>query len=190
MKKSNNIKEKLIAVTTELIRKGNGNVNEITTRMIAEKAEVGIGLINYHFQTKENLIEICIQQMIGNVIKDFRPNVTGPLNPVDYLKSVAKSVADFLMENQAVARISILGDFHNPQKTDNTMKTVKGFGSAISELNISNQEKTILMFALTSILQAVFLRAGMSRELFGYDFQVKNERDMFIDSIIEHLLKD
>lgn len=68
MKKSDNVKEAIIAATIDLIVNSDGNIDEITTRIIAYKANTSVGLINYHYQTKDNLIEICVQQIIGNVI--------------------------------------------------------------------------------------------------------------------------
>ena len=56
MDKNANVKNRIIEVTTELIEQHNGNIKDITARMIATKAGVGLGLINYHFGSKEKLI--------------------------------------------------------------------------------------------------------------------------------------
>lgn len=63
MQEIRNVKEVIIDVTTELIRENNGNVTKITSRKIAERAEVGLGLINYHFGSKENLITIVFREL-------------------------------------------------------------------------------------------------------------------------------
>ena len=47
-------KEVIIKATTELIQENDGNITKITSRRIAERAGVGLGLINYHFESKEN----------------------------------------------------------------------------------------------------------------------------------------
>jgi AcrR family transcriptional regulator len=152
-----------------------------------KKSEVGVGLINYHFQTKENLIEICVQRIIGNVIMNFRPISEENLEGTDRLKRVAKMVADFLTSNESVSSISILGDYRNPRTDDNTMKTVKGFGMALGKWEMPDNEKSILLFALTSIMQAMFLRKSISSELFHFNFKDKKERDLFLDFIIDRL---
>lgn len=56
MSKHENVKDRIIFVTIELIEQYGGDTKSITARMIAEKAEVGLGLINYHFGSKDNLI--------------------------------------------------------------------------------------------------------------------------------------
>lgn len=187
MKKSQEAREKIIKATIELIEESAGNIDEITTRTIAEKAGVGIGLINYHFQTKENLVELCVQQIIRNVISQFKPKAGQELKGVELLAGVVKMVADFLAENPAVSQISILGDYKSPKMLDNTMKTVKGFCSSLKEYDDSDRDKTLLMFVLASVLQAMFLRRDMSGELFGYEFQDKSQRDSFIDFIIHRI---
>lgn len=187
MKKDCNVKEKIIQVTMELIEKSDGHIETITTRTISEKAEVGVGLINYHFQTKENLIEICVQKIIEDVISKFKPETGENLGYFEKIRAAAKSVMDFLMSNPAVSRISILGDFGKPKILDNTMKTVQGFSYSLNELEISANLKTIQVFGFVSILQAAFLRKDLSKELFGFDFYIKEERDAFIDIIAESL---
>jgi len=189
MKKNNEIKEKIIRVTTELIEKSDGNIEAITIRSISEKAGIGVGLINYHFQTKENLIEICVQKIIEDVISKFKPGIDEKLSYKERIKMAAKSVIDFLMENQAVSRISIIGDHYNPQVLDNTMKTVQGFSSYLKDLEISDKDKKILLFGFVSTLQTAFLRKDLSKELFGLDFYIKEERDSFIDIIVDSFFK-
>lgn len=54
MDKSANVKNRIIEVTTELIEQHNGNIKDITARMIAEKSDIGLGLINYHLEVKKN----------------------------------------------------------------------------------------------------------------------------------------
>jgi AcrR family transcriptional regulator len=187
MKKSDELKEKIIEVTTEMIISSNGDIEKVTTRGIAEKVGIASGHINYHFQTKENLIEICIQRIIGNVISNFRPNIEESLDGIERLKRVSKMVADFLINNEAVSNISILGDYKNPKTYDNTMKTVKGFSMGLGKWEIPDNEKSILLFALTSVMQAMFLRKNMSFELFNFNFNDKKERDLFLDFLIESL---
>ena len=130
LKKSEEMKERIIRATMELIEQGNGRAEEITTRMIADKTGIGVGLIHYHFQTKERLLELCVQRMIGGVIARFRPSEAGRLTGTNALKSVAKEVADFLMDHPSISRISILGDLAAPAPEDNTAKTMRGFAMA------------------------------------------------------------
>lgn len=179
-------KKAILDTTIQLIQESDGNTEALTIRAIAERANVGVGLINYHFQTKENLIEMSVQKIIGEVISKFRPDTNGNLSHLEQLKRVVKSVADFLAMHSSVSQISILGDYKTPKASDNTMQTVKGFGLSLQDTR-PEKESTLQLFMLTSILQAVFLRRDLSEELFGYDYNDKTQRDKLIDTIMDHM---
>lgn len=191
MKKSEDIKEKIICAATELITVSNGNIDEISTRAIAEKASTSAALINYHFQTKDNLVKICIQRIIGGVVSGFKVNsdTNNEIFNIERYKVTVKSVVDFMCKNDAISRISILGDMENPNINDNTTNTTKGFSRGLSGLSTPGGENKILAFMLTSVIQSVFLRKNMCQELLQFDFGNKSERDLFIDFIIDRLLR-
>lgn len=120
MQELRNVKEVIIHATTELIRESDGNITKITSRKIAGRAEVGLGLINYHFGSKENLITICVQRIINNVVMCFSPDKKNydekdSLTDKERLADWAKQVYDFLFDNYAISSISILGDMQNYQ---------------------------------------------------------------------------
>lgn len=186
MTESNDLKNKIINVTKELITKGDGDINKITIRAIAEKADVGVGLINYHFKNKDNLIEICVQQMIGDVVDSFRPDLDDTSVPVERLAATVKQVMDFLFSNEAISRISILSDMKNPTGNDNSTKTMLGFFSNLKG-SMDEGEGKKLIFALTAILQSIFLRKDASCDILGIDVSNKKDRDELIELIIRKL---
>ena len=110
----------IIEATTELLKEYNGDTKRITSRLIAKRAGIGLGSINYFFGSKENLITECIQRIIHNILTGFTPEITDPakedgLSDQDRLLSWASQTFDFLFENQAIAKISILNDMHGQQ---------------------------------------------------------------------------
>lgn len=183
MKNTVDVKEKLIAVTKELILQANGEFEKITIRSIAEKAGVGVGLINYHFQTKENLIEQCVQDVITTDIKNFHPNIDFKnMSPLERINISAKGVADFLVDNKEMSRISILGDLKNPSSMDNTFKTITGFLYTFTgSPNCDDTNIKQLAFMLCAVMQSAFLRNDVNLEILGFDFFDKKDRDNFID---------
>lgn len=186
MNNSIDIKSKLINVTKELMKNSDGDISKITIRSIAEKSNVGVGLVNYHFQNKDNLIEICVQEMIGDVVKAFKPNLDSSETSMDRITSATKQVMDFLVSNEAISRISILSDMRNPSAQDNSTKTMQGFLSIFSN-EMNDLEAKKLCFALTSILQVCFLRRNSGMEFIGLNMFNKDDRDNFIDFIVRKL---
>ena len=188
MKETNNVKEKIIHTATELIQEYNGDVAKITLRKISERANVGLGLINYHFGSKEQLITICVQRIINNVVmcfsmdkKDY--NANDGLNERDRLADWAKQVFDFLFDNKAISSISILGDMQNYQLNSNSVYTQKGFSLAVKN-DMDDGTRKLLIFVLTSTMQVAFLSRDVSGEILGYNLEIKEERDAYIDSVV------
>lgn len=188
MKETNNVKEKIIHTATELIQEYNGDVAKITLRKISERANVGLGLINYHFGSKEQLITICVQRIINNVVmcfsldkKDY--NANDGLNERERLADWAKQVFDFLFDNKAISSISILGDMQNYQLNSNSVYTQKGFSLAVKN-DMDDRTRKLLIFVLTSTMQVAFLSRDVSGEILGYNLENKEERDAYIDSLV------
>lgn len=136
MSDNEKIKNHIIEITTELLKEYSGNVKKITSRLIADRAEIGLGSINYFFGSKENLITECIQRTINKMLIGFTPEITD-LAKADGLSDKARLISwasqtfDFLFENQEIAGISILSDMQNYLVNSNSVYTQKGFAFAL-----------------------------------------------------------
>ena len=187
MMKSENTKKKIIRETIALIRKMDGETDQVTIRRIAENAKVGTGLINHYFESKENLIRICVQQIIEQVVCTFKAEKIDGRESIDITKAVACQVTDFLMENMQIARISILGDLSGPQKNDNSMRTALGFAKCMAG-DAPVRQYMQKAFFLVSILQESFLRREEIPEITGTDFYDKQQRDVYIEKIVSMVM--
>jgi AcrR family transcriptional regulator len=186
--------EAIINATTELIEQSNGNINAITARAIADKSNVALGLINYHFESKENLITVCIQRIINKVLMTFAPDKIDysqddGLTDKERLISFAQQTYDFLFENYSIIKISILSDFKDYKPKCNSAYTQLGFRYALRG-NISERKKQLIAFSLTSIMQNAFLTGENSKEITGYNLTNKTERDLFISDTVSMLMED
>lgn len=186
MKNTSDVKENIIQAATELIQQSNGNTAEITTRTIARKAKVGIGLINYHFQSKENLIAICVQRIIGEVVSGFSPAAKIYENDRERLTDWALQVFEFLFEHPSISRISILSDLSGYSMDSNSVKTQKGFLFAMKK-DVKEADKNLLSFLLTSAMQTAFLGSKTGMELLGYDLNTVSGRKDFMERLVSLL---
>lgn len=184
------MKEKLIEVTMKLMEESKGDVSQITTRGICEQANVGIGLINYHFQSKDNLIAICVQRFISKSIDNFQPNLKPNLSPCEKMKKSVSQINDFLVNNASVSKISILQDHINPATNDNTIRSLQGIKHSVEELKAEENEKNLLVFALVSFVQNMFLRKEQTEELFGFDYENEEQRNAVLAFMIDRLFKE
>lgn len=185
MEKSETVKERILTVTTALIDQYDGDTAHITARMIAEKANVGLGLINYHFGSKENLITQCVQRIIGNVVAEFHMTECYETDK-ERLTACATDVFEFLFAHPAISRISILGDLQSYTVTCNSIYTQRGFSSKMTH-DVSDADRPLLAFLLTAAMQTAFLGGAAMQQLLGYDFTTPEGRAAYIRRVVELL---
>lgn len=187
MDKNEGVKNRMIEVTTELIEQYNGSTKNITARMIAEKADIGLGLINYHFGSKEALITECVQRIIGKAAAEFQ--MTGNYETdKERLTVCAAYVFDFLFQHSAICRISILDDLQNYTENCNSVLTQQGFSLSL-ENDISDKNKPMIVFILTAAMQAAFLGSKTVKQLLGYDFTKTEDRAAYIKNLVDILFE-
>ncbi len=187
MDKNANIKNRIMEAATELIEQHNGNIKVITARMIAAKADVGLGLINYHFGSKEKLITECVQRIIGGVVAGFRVEQEFQTDK-ERLTVWATYVFDFLFEHFAISRVSILGDLQDYTGNCNSVLTQQGFLLSLKD-GMSNKDKAMFVFILTAAMQEAFLGSETVKQLLGYDFRKKEDRAAYIGKLIDILFE-
>ncbi|SHJ69329.1 transcriptional regulator, TetR family [Geosporobacter subterraneus DSM 17957] len=181
-------REKMIAVTTELIKQY-GDISKITIRDIAEQSGVGIGLINYHFQTKEKLIELCVQRIVNQLIDQFEPlSHSLDMEPIERLRCIFKSAASFIVENPGISRISMINDLTAGFIGDNSDQAAKVYLKILKEAygeSKTDQEIYMIMHMLMSSMQVAFLRNNVIKKHTGIDFANREKIEKFIDNIFD-----
>ena len=189
MKNTKEVKERIIKATTELIEESGGKTESITSRKIAERADVALGLINYHFSNKDNLISICTKRMLSGIIMCFLPDEDGieVHTNKEQVAQRAKKVLDYIFRYPSVSSISTLEDLGDYTMRSNSVAIQKGFSLAIDKKAMDEDTKRLLVFMLTSSIQAAFLASGVSKDVLGYDMNVKEERDACAKRMIEIL---
>jgi len=190
--KTNSVKEKIVDSTIELLGECE-TVEKVTVRDIAQRAGVGVGLINYHFQTKENLVNICVQRIIGDVISKF-DQLSQNLNmkPLEKLRSLAKRNCSFLVQNKGISRISILSDIENGNLTDNTSRTVRAYLPVVRTVcseKKSDKEIYLVTSIMISAFQSAFMRGNVYMQGLELDFYEMHQRDLIVDMIIDNIIK-
>jgi len=181
------VKEKIIETTIRLIKENEGDLSNISTRVIAKEANVANGLMNYHFKTKEELITIAVQRIISEVVDSYEPPVDHASTFEERLVTSATIVFEFLFLNPAVSRISMLDDYNKKDGWGNTLKSQISIKNSIYN-DLEGKERDLFAFILVSSMQAAFLSSSNSVPLMGYNLNVKEERHEFIKDTVHMLL--
>ncbi|MEM8660351.1 MAG: TetR/AcrR family transcriptional regulator [Pseudomonadota bacterium] len=93
-KKSEQSRERIIdAAIEQLIEEG---YKSLTFRKIANRAEVSIGNLQHHFETKQKLIGHMLDVVIGGYIDEFGQMIQSTQSPQEQLRSVINTVVQDL----------------------------------------------------------------------------------------------
>lgn len=187
-------KELIIQAATELIREKGEAMEEITVREICRRANVGLGLVNYHFENKEKLMEICVERMVNGIVENFRAirEETKGLDAREKLKCLGNRTFTFLFEHEAVSRISILSDMRAPKADDNTHRTYAAFLPLLSACRPDWDKETLerRTMQFIAVMQQAFLRHAVIRQLYGIDLTVPEQREKFHEKILGDILEE
>jgi AcrR family transcriptional regulator len=187
-----NVKERIIEVTIEFLKKEK-KVSDVSMRMIAKNADIAVSVINYHFQTKQNLINIAINRYISQVIHGSTTiDEFDNLSTEERIRVSIKNAAEFIVNNPGISRVSVLNDLENPDPKDNSSQL---FGTIYHQLEtyykeeLSETQLKILVQQQIATVQSIFLRSTFFKEQSGLDFYCKNDREKILDILIDQILR-
>lgn len=185
-------REVIIQAAISLIEEKGERIDEITVREICKRANVGLGLVNYHFGNKENLMELCVERVVNGIVDSFRSmqeNMEGrtPFEALDYLGNLT---LNFLFSHYAVSKISMLADMRAPKADDNTHRTYLAYLPLVSACRPDWDRTTVerKTFCLIAAMQQVFLRSGILAEQ-GIDLENEEVRKAFHTQILHDMLE-
>ncbi|MDO5559434.1 MAG: TetR/AcrR family transcriptional regulator [Oscillospiraceae bacterium] len=183
MKKSERTKSIIISSVIELIEEI--GTTDITMSMIAKKADVAVGLINYHYESKQALIIDAVRYYVSEHIAKENVFVTYEnMSPWETLKKSFTSYADFLAEHALLSRLHIKFSIDGEIDADAAQQAVSYYLPIIKKVNnsLSDEQMMTALRMISSTIQMSFLQADMSSETF--DFFDKEQRDKFIEQMI------
>ncbi len=188
---SKSTKEKIISVTIQLIREEK-DVKKITMREIAKRADLAVSVINYHFQTKENLINKAVQAIISSVVRGAADKAKETSDdPIIKLENHLKQAVEFIVNNPGIARVSILNNLTKGSIDDNSYQVFNSIYAILKEIfGDSKEEITLKMMAHQQLatVQVMFLRSEVFKEQTGFDFFDAKQRERLMDILLNNLL--
>lgn len=191
--KSENTKQKIIDATLELLREV-GNIEEVSVRKIVQRAGIkGVGIINYHFQTKDNLISEAVRYDTNQIIDRWDAIYeTMKMPSIDKLKIMLKGTGDLIDTNPIFGKISMIHDYLNPAVDDNTSRSIDKYMMIFREIygdKKKEEEIRIIAHSVLSSAQLAFIRSDVILKTMGYDFYDKKQRDEFLEKMIDNLVR-
>ncbi|OOM81856.1 HTH-type transcriptional regulator BetI [Clostridium puniceum] len=186
----NDAKERLIDVTIKMICMGK-KPSEITVKDITETAEVGNGMVNYHFQSKDNLIRLAVKKVMNCATKSLGEKMKTRENEpsIKRLTIILKEVVNFIASNSEISKIAILDDLENNQVAAHLLSSEESYNRCLEELYGDNKHKlSIKNYLIAGYINYIFLKAEKIKDETGFDFYNKEEREKAIETLVEELV--
>lgn len=173
--------------TTKAILEEVDDVEKITVRQIAERAGVGIGLINYHFKTKDNLLSIAIGDVMSKTIWNFtKTDDYSNLEPVAKLKIMMKELYTLAGSNEKLIRFILSREI-----LEGNMQTPLHLIPLLKEIYGNKKDDMQLRVIALQILYPIQV-TGLNVEAFhmysGIDLYNTEQKNRFIDMVIDNLI--
>jgi len=164
------------------------DVERVTVRQVAERANVGIGLINYHFQTKDNLLKIAIEGSLANMATNLTaPGNESPVEPVAKLKAMLQELYDYAQRHEKLIQFTLKqgilgGDLQASLFLIPVLREIFGNEKTETDLRIIALQ-ILLPIQITSMNTSGF-------HLFsGIDLHSLEQRNSYINKLVDNLIK-
>jgi AcrR family transcriptional regulator len=164
-------------------------VSRITVRRIAEKAGVGIGLINYHFQSKEKLIFEAVNATMTQMAEEFRGvDKSNEMEPVDFLKYMLKKLSGFALKYNKLTQISVTyslfqGEMEAEMYLLPALRGIYGVNKEESELRL-------IAFTMIKTMQAMYIRSDAFLRYSGIDIFDEKQMNESVDRLVSNIIKE
>ena len=182
-----NARNRIIKAAIEILDEVS-DVDKITVRQIAKHANVGIGLINYHFKSKDHLLSIAVGEVMAKMAADFTAtDHYAELEPVIKLKTMLKQLYSFAQKHEKLVQFLLTygilnGDMQTPLFLTPVLREIFSNKKDEFELRIIALQ-IILPIQVTGISQPAFLLYS------GIDLHNEEQRNNYIDLLVDNIVK-
>lgn len=104
-------KEKIIKVTMEII--ASEGFHNVTIRKIANRAGVNLAAVNYHYGSKDAVINEALKTVTNQLINAFLWLKNDDLEPVERLRQFIREYSEVLFKYPDIIKIIIDKNIHN-----------------------------------------------------------------------------
>lgn len=190
-KKSEETKKTILEATANLIIEK--NIDEINVLDVSKRANVAVGLINYHFKTKETLLIKAIEYYIKKIICLENATVLQENNlPSDKLQISLLKYSDFLARNSKMCRLFYINTLNNQEQNETNELGYEYYLPILRDMFPlkSDNELIILIYPIVCTIQTLFLKAESNQKIINFDFYNESSRHELILSLINNYIKE
>lgn len=183
--KKENVKSRIFQAAIALIT-SEEDVESITSRQIAAKANVNLALINYYYQSKENLLNLAGMSMMEDLINYVYEESNGDLDATAKLKNLLLTTADFAFLHHKIFKIVIKIDIKQGCKNSNKM-----IMPLLKEIfpDKNQSELNIIALQLLMPFQNIVAYPELYNDLLSTNFFDDDKRSQKVNEMIDNIIR-
>lgn len=192
MKDIPNAKKRILNSTLYII--GKEGFQNVTVRKIAAAADVNIASINYHFGSKDNVINEALKCVTSKFITSFKILNNKELAPIERMRNFLRSYSDVSVEYPDVFRNFISKLIYNEEIEPDYMKFIQQEGiesiiNTLKELTGVEDHKQLYMMGLQIISSLIFpiILNNKVKTSIPLDYKDKNTRYEYVELLIKSI---
>ncbi|OEF97101.1 TetR/AcrR family transcriptional regulator [Desulfuribacillus alkaliarsenatis] len=163
------------------------DVDKITVRQIAERANVGVGLINYHFNSKNKLLSIAVSDYMASMaVSLVTSGNDSETEPIEKLKLMLKELYNFAQQNEKIIRFTITQNLLNGE-----MQTPVFLIPVLKEIFAEQKDEIQLRIIALQILLPIQVTSLNPKEFYvysGIDLHEESQRNRYIDTLVDNIV--
>lgn len=184
--KSLSTKEKILMSAEKLLNEK--DVWQISMADVAKEAGVAVGLINYHFNSKEKLIYCTIEFYILKIIAQDSESINSiDLNPKQQLLVSLKGFGDFLAVHSKMCRLYFINTLEKENKSSISKMGYEYYIPVLQKLypDKSNEDLIFMIYPIVCSIQMMFLNSEPFKKVTGLDFFCVEDRHIMINKLVD-----
>jgi AcrR family transcriptional regulator len=179
-------RDRIFQAAVELLNE-ESNVESITVRRIAERADVAIGAVNYYYRSKDHLLNEAVGAMMrAEAEKWVVPDAEQPGEPEARLRALLKQTSHIGMRFPQLLEIMVRFELEH-----GTFTVAEIVTPLLRELWAGERSEADIRLAalqLISSLQISFLRRVEVARFTGYRLEDASQLELVIDRLIDNIL--
>jgi TetR/AcrR family transcriptional regulator, regulator of cefoperazone and chloramphenicol sensitivity len=186
-------KEHILLATIDAIEKH--GLPNLTTRLIAEEAGVNNAALHYYYGTKENLIDIAMDQTAYHMLGDIKTILEGDQPIEGRMRDMLAFIIEGVLRFPNIIRAHMIGPLIYSERQKELADMLNSWvDMSLDALtaHFSKNQETELRFTLNMLFSTIWMSgilAGSPEDYGWVNLENPDERNLFIDYAIDILFK-
>ena len=183
-------KEKIIEATLDII--ASEGFQNVTIRKIAAMAGVNVGAVNYHFGSKEKVLNEALEHVIVQMKKIFNCLKDAEKNPKERLEIFVQKYVKTLFKYPDPVKNLIHQSIHEHAVVNSYQEYLKNEGielikNTIREIKTDDDETILYMRALQLLSSMAFpvLLGKRAMDIFGMDLKKPENQRLYVNLLVQ-----